>query len=139
MRKNVSHFRVRLSQIMLLYDVSTKSLWLIFLSPRKGRSNRSLIFFKIGLLKNFANFTEKHLWWSLFLIKIIKQTPTEVFSREILKIFINIFFTKHFRWLLLQGVCEGTSLVKILQSCHFNIFGTNYRCFRMIPFKKDKE
>ena len=26
--------------------------------------------FKIGVLKNFANFTGKHLFWSLFLIKL---------------------------------------------------------------------
>ena len=28
------------------------------------------VFFKKGVLKNFANFTEKDLCWSLFLIKI---------------------------------------------------------------------
>ena len=37
-----------------------------FLSPRKGGSSRSQIFFKIGVLKHFANFTRKHLCWSLF-------------------------------------------------------------------------
>ena len=30
----------------------------------------SQMFFKIGVLKNFANFTVKHLCWSLFLIKL---------------------------------------------------------------------
>ena len=33
---------------------------------RQDRSSRSQIFFKIGVLKNFANFTGKHLCWSLF-------------------------------------------------------------------------
>ena len=33
------------------------------------RSSRSQMFFKIGVLKNFAIFTGKHLCWSLFLIK----------------------------------------------------------------------
>ena len=41
-----------------------------------------------------------------------------MFSCEISQIFKNTFFTEHLRWLLLEGVCEGTSLVKILQSCH---------------------
>ena len=44
--------------------VSTKSeeeLWLSFVNSKKGRSSRSQIFFKIGVLKNFANFTGKHL------------------------------------------------------------------------------
>ena len=34
------------------------------------RSSRLQMFFKIGVLKNFAIFTEKHLCWSLFLIKL---------------------------------------------------------------------
>ena len=34
------------------------------------RSSRWQMFFKIGVLKNFAIFTEKHLCWSLFLIML---------------------------------------------------------------------
>ena len=34
------------------------------------RSSRSQMFFKIGVLKNFANFTGKHLFWNLSLIKL---------------------------------------------------------------------
>ena len=34
------------------------------------RSSRSQMFFKKDVLKNFANFTGKHLCWSLFLIKL---------------------------------------------------------------------
>ena len=36
----------------------------------ESRSSRSQMFFKIGLLQNFSNFTGKHLGWSLFLIKL---------------------------------------------------------------------
>ena len=36
--------------------------------PNKLRSSRSQMFFKIGVLKNFANFTGEYLYWSLFLI-----------------------------------------------------------------------
>ena len=43
-----------------------------------------------------------------------------MFSGEIFQIFKNIFFIERFRWLLLEGFCEGTRLVKILQFCHFN-------------------
>ena len=35
------------------------------------RSSHSQKFFKIGILKNFAIFTRKHLCWSLFLIKLL--------------------------------------------------------------------
>ena len=51
------------------------------------------LFFKIGVIKNFANCTGKHLCWSLFLIKpqawwcdFIRETPTQVFSCEIYEI-----------------------------------------------------
>ena len=34
------------------------------------RNSRLQIFFKIVVLKNFTNFTEKHLCWSLFIVKL---------------------------------------------------------------------
>ena len=37
------------------------------------RSSRWQMFFKIGALKNFANFTEKHLCWGLFITKFMKS------------------------------------------------------------------
>ena len=51
------------------------------------------MFFKIGVLTNFANFTGKHLYWILFLIK--KETPTQVLSCEVSEIF-NTFFQNIF-------------------------------------------
>ena len=79
------------------------------IQPISGRSNRSQMFFKIGVLKNLANFTGKHLCWNLFLIKLqalspvtlLKGTPAHVFSCEICEMFKNIFFIEHLRWLLL--------------------------------------
>ena len=108
-----------------LHESRGNTLRLSSVNPRKGRSSRSLIFFKIGVFKSFANFTQKHLCWGLFLIKF-----------RFLKI---SFFTEYLRWLLLEGVREGTRLVKILQSCHFNIFGISRRCFRKMPIKRNSE
>ena len=58
------------------------------------RSSRSHMFFKIGVLKNFANSTGKHLSWSLFLTKFFTdlETPTQMLSCTICKIFKNTFF-----------------------------------------------
>ena len=39
-------------------------------SEKYFRCSRSQMFFKTGVLKNFANFTGKHLGWSLFLLKL---------------------------------------------------------------------
>ena len=67
------------------------------------RTSRLQLFFKIGVLKNFAIFTRKHLCWSLYLKKafnFIKETPTQVFSCENCKIFKNSFFIEYLRWLL---------------------------------------
>ena len=52
------------------------------------------MFYKIDVLKDFAKFTGKHLYWSLFLIKrdfIKKKTPTQVFFWKHLRI---AFFLK---------------------------------------------
>ena len=60
-------------------------------------------------------------------------------SCEIYENIKNTIVTEYLRWLLLEGVCEGTSLVRILQSCYFNIFEINHRCFRKMPIKKNNE
>ena len=75
--------------------------------------------------ENCINLTGKYLCWSLFLIH-------RCFPVRFCKFFRISFFTEHLRWLLLKGFCEGASLVKILEFCHFDIFGINHRCFRKI-------
>ena len=49
---------------------------------KKGRNIRLQMLFKIGVLKHFANFTEKHLRWSLFLIKFHVQRPAALLKRD---------------------------------------------------------
>ena len=68
---------------------------------KKDKSSRLQIFFKVGVLKIFANFTGKHLCWSL--ASLLKKTSTQVFSCETYKNFKNTFFTEHLWWLLLKG------------------------------------
>ena len=61
----------------------------------------SQIFFKIGVLKNLANFTGKHPWLEpLFntvagLKTLLRRHSTRVFSCEICEIFKNIFFLQN--------------------------------------------
>ena len=70
------------------------------------RSIRSQMICKIGAVKNFAIFAEKHLCWSLSLTKlqafIKKRLPTQVFSCRHCKTFKNNFFMENLRWLLLH-------------------------------------
>ena len=62
-----------------------------------------------GALKSLANFTGKHLYWSLFLLK----TPTQVFSYEICEIFKNTFFYR------IPPVAAFEILLKILREKNY--------------------
>ena len=57
------------------------------------RSSHRKCSIKKGILINFANFTGKHLYWSLFLIKLHAFWC----SCEICKIFKNTSFEEHLR------------------------------------------
>ena len=48
----------------------------------KNRSSRSRLFFKTGVLPNFANFTGKQLCRSLFLIKLQALRPATLLKRD---------------------------------------------------------
>ena len=75
------------------------------------RSSHSQMLFKIGALKGFAKFTEKHLSWSLFLIKLqafrppafLKRDPTQVLFYELFK-----FFKEHLFQQSTSGGCFWT-------------------------------
>ena len=57
------------------------------------------MFFKMGVLKNFAIFRGKHLRWSLFLIKLQVYN----FPVNIPKFLRKAFLMKHLRWLILKN------------------------------------
>ena len=76
-------------------------------TPSVFRSPRSQMFLQIGVLKNFANLTGKHLCWSLFLIKL--QRRCLVKSAKFLR---TLFFTEHL-FTVTASVCSG-NLGKIL-------------------------
>ena len=70
------------------------------------RSSRSQMFFKIGIPKNFAIFTVKHLCRSPILIKVCndfkKRLQHKCFPVNIAKILRTSLFTEYIRWLLLN-------------------------------------
>ena len=66
----------------------TAPLWTLFWKIAENfrktvsyRRSRLQMFFKIGDLKNFANFTAKHLRWSLFSIKFQSWRPATLLKR----------------------------------------------------------
>ena len=66
------------------------------------RSTRSQTFFIIVVLKNFANFTGKSLYWSLFLIfySVKQRLQHRCFPVKFAKFLRKTFFTEHLRRLL---------------------------------------
>ena len=66
----------------------------------RDKSSRLQMFFKIEVLKNFTNFTGKHLRWSLLLIFYWKETPIHrapLSSASISKFLFIRFSLKCFR------------------------------------------
>ena len=90
--------------------LSIKQLACQNLQTRIDRSSRSQIFFKIGVLKNFAKFTRKQPCWSLFLITLqvwkpatlLKGDPTPVFSCEYGEFLRKAVFIEYLWWLRLN-------------------------------------
>ena len=93
-----------------------------------NRTSRSQMFFKIGALKDFTNITEKHLCWSLFLIKLQALRPAillKTYSNivDILQKFQN-FFTKNDQWMLLPYIqnyytLKSISIMQLLKRVQF--------------------
>ena len=54
-----------------------------------------MVFCKIGVLRNFAKITGKHLCWCPFCNK--EETMAKVFPDEVFQISMNNFFTEHLR------------------------------------------
>ena len=73
----IPHIAQYLRRKELLFLIKKRHLqYLIF------RSSRSQMFFKIGVLKNFANFTAKHLCWSIFFIKLQAWRAATLLKRD---------------------------------------------------------
>ena len=77
-------------------------------SVSKWRSSRPEVFCKKGVLRNFANFTRKHLCHSLFFNKVAglatllkKRLWHRCFPVKFVKFLRTSFFIEHLWWLLL--------------------------------------
>ena len=68
------------------------------------------MFFKIGVVKNFAIFTAKHLSINRF---SKGNSKTGDFLVNIAKFLRSFFFMEHLRWLLLHNQDNVLTLVKI--------------------------
>ena len=78
---------------------------------QKYKSSRSKIYLRIGVLKNFAIFTGRHLCWCLFFNEyaglnacnfIKNRLQHKFFPVKFVKFLRTLFFTEHVRWLFLE-------------------------------------
>ena len=75
---------------------------------RKNRSSRPEVYCKRGVLRNFTKFTGKHLCQSLFFNKVADLRSETLLKKRLwhrcfpVKFLRTLFFTEHFRWMLLK-------------------------------------
>ena len=112
---------LQVSFMMILNKVS----WLGHKTESKPEWQKQLseVFFKKGVLKNFANFTEKKLCWSLLLIKSQALSPATLLKRDSntgfflwnLRILKNIYF-KEYLQITASAVSKTESKLKKISS-----------------------
>ena len=88
------HFGAKIDGLESKYNNVTAMFY------RNYRSSCSQMFFRIGVLKNFANFTRKHLCWSLFFDKRLQH---RCFLVKFAKFYEHLFSPEHLLWLLLNS------------------------------------
>ena len=84
-------FKLNVFLIRFLPYLYTARIWLNLITSKAFRSSRSQMFYKIGVLKNFAKFTGEQLCCSYFLIR------TPIFSSP-LKSKQHFFVNKLTKW-----------------------------------------
>ena len=71
-----------LSSMIFFMQIFFVLFW-VFSTSSKRRSRRSEVFYEIGVLKNFAKFTGKHLFQSLFFDKVPAMRPVILFKKRL--------------------------------------------------------
>ena len=104
-------YREILNEVRTLYISNVIQLTTLSTTLHYSVNYQKQMFFKMGILKNLANFTGKHLCWSLFLIKlqafqacnfIKKRLQHRCFPMKFAKFIRTPFLKEHLRWLLLK-------------------------------------
>ena len=87
----------------------------LYLSANRG--SHSQMFFKIGILRTFAIFTEKRLRWSLFLIKLQTWRPKTLLKRD-----SNTGVFCEYCEIFKSSFVYGTPLVVVSKCTKYEIF-----------------
>ena len=106
------------------------------------------VLYKIGVLKNFAKFTGKHLYWILFFNKVTGLRHAALLKKRLRHMCFPVNFAKFLRtpflqntsrWLLLN-IKENAFVLLILTFVTWtkssNLFGTKYSGMDQVKFFK---
>ena len=98
------------STLLMCFNESSRASWNSNKIPIFYRSSRPEVFYKKGVLRNFVNFTGKHLCQSLFFNKVAGLRPATLLKNRLwhrcfpvnfAKFLRTLFFTEYLQWLLL--------------------------------------
>ena len=116
-----SHFYEKIT-LSGLCSVPSRMIHSIFFSFGPDRSSCSEVLCKIGVLRNVAKFTGKHLCQSLFFNKVAGLRSAALFKKRLwhrcfpvnFAIFLRTpFFTEHLRWLLLDQILHKCKIASL--------------------------
>ena len=102
-----------------------------------SRSGRSQMFFKIDVLRKLPNLAEKHLCWTLFLIKfffIKKRLQHRCFPVKFVKLLRTFIFTEYLRWLLSDSPIPRRAW-DVTQNLYFSIHQPLH-CVKKCPYSE---
>ena len=100
------------------------------------------MFYKKGVLRNFAKFTGKHPCQSLFFKKVFnfieKESLTQMFSREFYKFLRTLYIKEHLLLIVplarQSGGNKRSDLLRYVRSLlPHQIFSSYYSSFRTVP------
>ena len=87
------------------------------------------MFYKIGVIKIFAKFTGKHLYWSLFLIMKKERDSAQVFPENFERLFRTPFLQNTIFWgignyfsLTMKRLTQKLSIIEVVSTKDFREF-----------------
>ena len=98
------------------------------------RSSHSQMFFKIGVLKNVANFTGKHQCWSFFLIKLFQRLQHRCFPVKFATFLKNTIF---YRTPMVAASGNFKAKICLYYQCFDNSFFFTYSHNSKLCLKSD--
>ena len=87
-------------------EKSMRNAFELFVFGRVAQKQPPEVFYKKGVLKNFAKSTGKHLPQSFFFNKVADLRPATLFKKRLWQKYFPMNFSKPLRTPILKNICE---------------------------------